>query len=298
MEVALSYKTISNNQPILCEIGESPIWLASHQSLFWVDTESFHIHKYSLLTQHHQRIKVPVAVTAIAPTQSLDWLAATKTGLYRCDFSFKDFEFILDPTEGIEHIRINDAVNCPNGNLWFGTMNEQQLDQPDGCIYRYQAKAHTLSQLDDNYAVANGIAFNAKLKRAYISNMFRGQVIELQMNSDWSAVINKRVFIQFEEQQGLPDGLTTDNMGNIHVCHWDKGCISIYNPLGQRLDVIDLPAQHATRCTFGGENLNSLFITTAWYGMTDQAKDEQPLSGSTFVMPAPFLGKVEHVFSG
>ena len=31
----------------LCEIGESPIWLASDQCLFWVDTESFHIHQYS-----------------------------------------------------------------------------------------------------------------------------------------------------------------------------------------------------------------------------------------------------------
>ncbi|WP_186294791.1 SMP-30/gluconolactonase/LRE family protein [Vibrio algivorus] len=294
----MSYKTIPTNQPLLCEIGESPIWLASHQSLFWVDTENFHIHKYSLPTQYHQKIKVPVAVTAIAPTQNSDWLVATKTGLYRCDFNFKHFEFILDPTEGIEHIRLNDAVNCPNGDLWFGTMNEEQLNQPDGCIYRYQAKTHNLSQLDESYAVANGITFNENLKRAYISNMFKGQVIELQMNHDWSAVINKKVFIQLEEQQGLPDGLTTDNMGNIHVCHWDKGCISIYNPRGQRLDVIDLPVQHATRCTFGGENLNLLFITTAWYGMTDQARDEQPLSGSTFVIPAPFLGKVEHFFSG
>ncbi|RCS70805.1 SMP-30/gluconolactonase/LRE family protein [Vibrio casei] len=287
----------------LCEIGESPIWLASDQCLFWVDTESFHIHQYSPSLELHQVTTVPVAVTAIAPTTNQNWMAATKHGLYRCNRTFEHFEFIADPTEGKRDIRLNDAVNCPNGDLWFGTMNEQQLDQPDGCIYRYQARDHSIQQLDQDYSVANGIAFNPELKRAYVSNMFKGQVIELQMNHDWSTVLHKRVFIQLKEHQGLPDGLTTDAMGNLYICHWNKGCISIYNSLGELLHTIELPVKHATRCTFGGKNLDSLFITTGWYEMTEQERVIQPLSGRTFVcrgavIPSPFCGKEEYTFLG
>lgn len=296
-------KTIDLIPSPLCEIGESPIWLASEQCVFWVDTENNSIHQYSPTLEQHQVTTVPVAVTAIAPAANQSWLAATKHGLYRCNKTFEQFEFIADPTEGQKDIRLNDAVNCPNGDLWFGSMNEAHLEQAESCLYRYQASDHSIQQLDHHYSVANGIAFNAELKRAYVSNMFKGQVIELQMNHDWSTVLHKRVFIQFKEHQGLPDGLTTDAKGNVYVCHWDKGCVSIYNPLGERLHKIELPVKHATRCTFGGENLDSLFITTGWYGMTDQERVIQPLSGRTFVckatvIPSLFCGKEEYPYLG
>ncbi|WP_311567182.1 SMP-30/gluconolactonase/LRE family protein [Photobacterium arenosum] len=278
-----------------CEIGESPIWLASEQTLFWVDTEHNCIHQYSLKTKTHSVTDVPVAVTAIAPASS-GWLAATKTGLYRCHADFSGFEFIADPTEGLAGIRLNDAVNCPSGDLWFGSMNESHLEQADGCLYRYRADTHTISQLDCGYAVANGIAFNARLKRAYVANMFRGQVIELQMNDDWTAVLNKRVFIQLPEQEGLPDGLTTDALGNLYVCHWNKGAVSIYNPEGKCIHLEALPAKHATRCTFGGDKLDILFVTTGWYGMSEQERSELPLSGRTFVMPSLFEGNTDSIF--
>ncbi|UIP30625.1 SMP-30/gluconolactonase/LRE family protein [Photobacterium sp. TLY01] len=282
---------------IPCEIGESPIWLASAQTLFWVDTEDHRIHQYSLATKTHRATEVPVAVTAIAPARS-GWLAATKTGLYRCQADFTGFEFIADPTEGLPGIRLNDAVNCPNGDLWFGSMNEAHLEQADGCLYRYEAGTHRISQIDSDYAVANGIAFNATLKRAYVANMFRGQVIELQMSDDWTAVLNKRVLIQLPEQEGLPDGLTTDAHGNLYVCHWNKGAVSVYNPQGHCIHLEELPVKHATRCTFGGDRLDMLFVTTGWYGMSEQDRSEQPLSGCTFVLPAPFSGKADSFFSG
>ncbi|QUJ70000.1 SMP-30/gluconolactonase/LRE family protein (plasmid) [Photobacterium sp. GJ3] len=281
----------------LAEIGESPIWIASEQCLYWVDTERNCIHQFFPANQHENTRLVPVPATAIAPTSNGGWLVATKQGLYRCDARFCDFEFVGDPTEGQPDLRLNDAVNCPNGDLWFGSMNDTVLERPDGCVYRYDARHHQITQLDQGYAVANGIAFDSARQRAYVANMFCGQVMRLQMRDDWSEVLSKQVFIQLPDDAGLPDGLTTDSAGNLFVCHWNQGRVSVFNPEGQHIHQIQLPVRHATRCTFGGPHLDQLYITTGWFSMSDAERSEQPLSGRTFVIPSPFPGKTEPVFN-
>jgi len=71
-----------------------------------------------------------------------------------------------------------------------------------------------------------------------------------------------------------------------------------YTPDGEIDQVIKLPVSRPTSCAFGGENLQTLYITSARDGLSDAALDRQPMAGSLFAMevktpglPVPEFGK-------
>jgi sugar lactone lactonase YvrE len=46
--------------------------------------------------------------------------------------------------------------------------------------------------------------------------------------------------------------------------------------------VVELPVSLVTSCTFGGKDLDQLFITTASVGLNDSERAAQPLAGAVF----------------
>jgi sugar lactone lactonase YvrE len=80
---------------------------------------------------------------------------------------------------------------------------------------------------------------------------------------------------------------------------WNGNAIARFDPeTGKLISKIEVPAHNVTSCSFGGENLDVLYITTARVDMTDAELKEYPLAGSIFkVVPGvkgvknPFFGK-------
>ena len=66
---------------------------------------------------------------------------------------------------------------------------------------------------------------------------------------------------------------------------------------GEKLFHFSLPVGRVTSCTFGGENLEDLYITSAKVGLTEEALKSQPLAGALFVIPnCGFKGKAAFEF--
>lgn len=64
--------------------------------------------------------------------------------------------------------------------------------------------------------------------------------------------------------EGYPDGHTIDADGNLWVAVFSGSCVLKIDPVeGKVLDKILVPAPQVTSVTFGGENLDILFVTTA-----------------------------------
>lgn len=94
---------------------------------------------------------------------------------------------------------------------------------------------------------------------------------------------NRHKIIDFKGQPGRPDGMTIDEEGFLWIAHWDGGCISRWNPNnGERIDKIDIPAWNVTSCFFGGENLDTLYITSARINTRKDILDRYPNAGSLF----------------
>lgn len=94
----------------------------------------------------------------------------------------------------------------------------------------------------------------------------------------------RRVFIQLDVAQGVPDGAIVDWDG----CYWLAQAggwrIARYTPRGELDRLIQLPVQIPTSLCFGGADGRTLFITTARYSLSEEALSTQPLAGSILAL--------------
>ena len=77
---------------------------------------------------------------------------------------------------------------------------------------------------------------------------------------------------------------TTKNGSIINLFHLENtsGAYVEIIDFGCRLTKIVVPAPHVASCAFGGYKLDTLYITTARAGLSEEQLEEYPLSGSVF----------------
>lgn len=81
---------------------------------------------------------------------------------------------------------------------------------------------------------------------------------------------------------GLPDGMTIDTDGNLWLALFGGSCVLKIDPRkGVALQKVEIPVSQVTSVTFGGPNLDILFVTTGWLDFNGEQK---PPAGSTFMV--------------
>jgi sugar lactone lactonase YvrE len=73
------------------------------------------------------------------------------------------------------------------------------------------------------------------------------------------------------------------------------GCVARFAPDGSVDRVLDLPCTAPTSCAFGGEDLRTLFVTSARFGLPDDRRDH-PDEGALFAVEPGVAGLAEHLF--
>ena len=279
------------------EVGETPIWIPDEQAMYWIDLEGSAVHRYDPTTGERKNWTLDAAVTALARRASGGWILATKTGLVFWDQEANTTEFIADPTADREAIRFNDTAVDRQGRLLAGTANVQQFEAPDGVVYRLDADL-SLHEIDDGYAVVNGMGFSPDGKTLYATDMFNNRIIVLDYDTEAGTVSNRRTFVEVPAEEGLPDGLIVDADGFVWSAHWAGARVTRYDPDGRIERQIPVPATNATCLAFGGADMNELYITTAWFFMTDEERQAQPQAGDMFRIKTDVTGLVEPEFAG
>lgn len=112
------------------------------------------------------------------------------------------------------------------------------------------------------------------------------------------AITNRRLFARFGEGEGVPDGATVDVDGGYWVAHFDGGRITCFTPTGVVDRVIEMPVPRPTSCSFGGPELDVLYVTSAAYGLSQRAAAGAPASGNLFALRVGTHGLPEPVFAG
>jgi sugar lactone lactonase YvrE len=279
------------------ELADSPLWVPAEQALYWVDIEGNCIYRFDPVTREYQIIHVDMAVTALEQRASGGWITATKTGLAFWESHRNTFSFIGDPEADTPHVRFNDGVICRQGRFLIGTINEQVLESPDGSLYRLDPDG-SIYKLDTGFAVVNGMALSPDNRTLYLVDMFHSLIYAYDYDPATGAVAHRRPFVRMPRETGLPDGLTVDSEGFLWVAHWDGWRVTRYDPSGQMEREIRLPVQNVTSVAFGGANLDELYITTAWYGLSQAQRKEQPLAGDLFRLKTNIKGLTEPAFAG
>jgi sugar lactone lactonase YvrE len=95
---------------------------------------------------------------------------------------------------------------------------------------------------------------------------------------------------------GGPDGSAMDADGFLWNARYGGGLVVRISPEGEVVETVELPVSQPAACTFGGEDLMTLYITTARQRLDAGALERQPLAGHVFRLKVDVLGISEAHF--
>ena len=190
--------------------------------------------------------------------------------------------------------RINDGKTDLKGRLWFGTMDNPERKIKNGSLYCLDKKL-TLHKVDKKYYITNGPAFINNDTFLHTDSGLK-TIFKIKINKKFK-IIKKIKFLKFSKKEGSPDGMTIDSKKNIWICHYGGACITVYNLKGKRIHKVNLPAKNITNCTFGGNNINEIFVTSALKGMKKNEFKKYNFSGSLFNIKTNIKGVISKPFN-
>jgi sugar lactone lactonase YvrE len=268
------------------ELGEGPVWVERDAALWFVDIKGRHLHRFDPLSGQRHSWDAPEQPGFVVPLRSsggrdsrLRLLAGLKTGLHEFDPQTGQFTLFATVEPHLPDNRLNDGAVSADGTLWFGSMDDLET-RPTGSLYRLGPDGRSVP-LDSGYVVTNGPAFSPDARTFYHTDS--GQRLVYAFDRDeFGALSNRRVFAQIEPEGGFPDGTAVDAEGCLWIGMWDGWCVRRYSPSGELLSRIRVPCAKVTKVAFGGSDYSSVFVTTAWTGLSPTQRAEQPLAGDLF----------------
>ena len=142
------------------------------------------------------------------------------------------------------------------------------------------------------------MAWSADNKRFYFIDSTTYKVDSYSFDLKTGNIKFETTVITIPENMGMPDGMCIDKEGMLWIAHWNGFAVRRWNPInGHLLLTIELPVPQVTSCTFGGKNLDELFITTAKTGLSDEQLKQYPESGHLFTIKTSVKGKFSEKFA-
>jgi sugar lactone lactonase YvrE len=207
---------------------------------------------------------------------------------------------VVDPESDKPGNRFNDGTCDCKGRFWAGTMSKS-LDsgagdlRPMGSLYCMDSDCNITKKID-KVMISNGIGYSPdNLTMYYIDSPTR-EVAAFDFNENSGEICNKRCVVKVAEGVGMPDGMAVDADGMLWVAMWGGGSVVKYDPKsGQMLEKIEIPAKSVTAMTFGGKNMDEMFVTTA---KLDTDLNKYPDAGGVFRIKMDVKGQLTYKFKG
>lgn len=274
------YQTLSVPTSLL---GEGPVWDEQKQRVFWLDILNNTIHCYYPATKAYRYWSASDMVGAIVLGEDDHLVAALRSGFTFVDLSTGKEIPIVDPEVHSPDNRFNDGKCDPAGRFWAGTMALSEKVEA-GNLYMLDQDLTCTLKLPE-VSISNGLAWTADARTFYYIDTPTQSVVAFDFSLTTAKITNKRAVIDIPKGEGFPDGMCIDTEGKLWIAHWDGWQVARWDPLsGKKLESIRLPVARITSCTFGGEKLQDLYITSAKVGLSAKQLAEQPLAGSLFVV--------------
>lgn len=189
-------------------------------------------------------------------------------------------------------VRMNDGGTAPDGSFYCGSMAYDQRHEA-GSLYRLAPDGAVTLALA-GVTISNGLDWSPDGSLAYYNDTPTGRIGVFDWSPD-TGLTGLRTFAEIPSADGYPDGLTVDSDGGVWVALYAGGAVRRYTPDGRLDEVITVAADRVTACTFGGDDLSQLFITTS---REDLAPGEDPLAGSIFTVTPGVTGLPVTPFAG
>jgi sugar lactone lactonase YvrE len=188
--------------------------------------------------------------------------------------------------------RMNEGGCDPDGRFYCGSMAYDRTPGA-GALYRLDRDRSARVVLE-HVTISNGLDWSPDGSCAYYNDTETYRVDVFDYDGD-AGLANRRVFARVEPDDGRPDGLTVDAEGGVWVALNKGGAVRRYTSGGELDAVVEVPPRQVTACTFGGERLDHLYLTTSRENLP---QGEDPLAGSLFRADVGVRGLPAREFAG
>jgi sugar lactone lactonase YvrE len=276
-------------------LGESPVWDAAHDALWWIDIHGRSVHRW---TPRHGHGAWPLAeqVGCIGLCEGGGLVAGTRSGFVRLDPASGRREPIADVLSGRPDVRFNDGRADRHGAFWSGTVHERR-EVGGAALYRL-APDGTVRVACANVTVSNGIAWSPDGRTMYFADSHVREVYAFDVDPATGLVAERRLLLRFDPEWGMPDGATVDAEGHLWIAGIGGACVLRIRPDGVLDRRLGMPVSQPTSCTFGGPGLRTLYVTSARMKLDDAGLAREPLAGSVFALDTGVAGLPEPSYRG
>ncbi|MBN9315316.1 MAG: SMP-30/gluconolactonase/LRE family protein [Devosia sp.] len=270
-------------------VGESIIWVAAEQALYWVDIVGSRIHRFVPESGEHQIWPTPEYPTSIGLRKAGGFIVGLRqrVALWTPGGSFETFAV---PEPELPGNRLNEGAVAPDGSYWVGTMAEnigpdgtpQPMSGKTGRLYRIAPDGTVTALCDDRFGITNTMVWTDD-RRFITADTIANQLYQYDLVAQ-TTLSNRRPLLG-PIDRGLPDGSTRDADGvvfNARVA--GGGAIARIDAASGRIDYLDLPCKSPTSCCFGGRGLDVLYVTSARFGMTANELEDNLTDGALFAV--------------
>ncbi|WAL58077.1 SMP-30/gluconolactonase/LRE family protein [Thermocoleostomius sinensis] len=275
-------------------LGECPLWDADRQLLYWVDILNHRVHEFNPSTGNDRFFEVGDVVGPIALAGEHRLIMAQRDHIAFLDTQSGQVLPILVVEADKPNNRFNDGKCDRQGRFWFNSMSE---DEEQAALYRYDPDG-SLHLMETGLTIGNGLDWSLDNTTFYHTDSKPHLIYAYDFDANSGSIDNRRVLIDLSHETFEPDGLVVDSEGCIWSAMWNGWCVIRFDPDGNEMMRVDVPVQRPTCCTFGGEELTNLYVTTASVGLSQQDIQKSVEAGDLFCLKTDVSGRPAPAFAG
>lgn len=269
-------------------LGEGPLWDADRDTMWWVDIKRARLYRHVPARDATGFLQFDRRITAVGLAPDGRFVACGDEGFTMIDPTSGAIQLIARPTGEAHGNRFNDGKVDLQGRFWAGTMDDAE-EQASGALHCLEADG-SVRRVAEGFRVPNGPAFDST-GGMYLADSALGLVYRYGPGAE-----ERTLFASFDEAQGYPDGMTCDAEDHLWIAFWDGACVRRLSPDGRIVAEVAMPVARPTSVAFGGENLATLFVTSASVGLDEAALAAQSLAGGLFAFEPGVVGVAPSIY--
>lgn len=246
-------------------LGEGPVWDAEQGALYWVDGTGRRVGNPSIWRLDARSGKtrnwvLDRDIGAMALRRDGNAVLALDDGFYFFDFATGKLDLIEKIAPDEPRSRLNDGKVDRRGRFFAGGMDDKE-ELPMCGLWRLDADL-SVHLVDDGIICSNGPCWSPDDRTFYFADTFQQVMWAYDFDSATGSVSNKREFASTRDDAGFFDGSTVDAEGYVWNALVIGGDLIRYAPDGTVERRIGMPVKNITSLTFGGENLDEIYVTS------------------------------------
>lgn len=240
-----------------CYVGENPLWNPDDGRIYWVDIENGRLFRAEHASGAHECFYEGPVIGGFTLHEdgSLLLFEADRIARLERDGRRRVLREGIDP----DMARFNDVIADPEGRVFAGTIG---ADERSGGLYRVDLDG-TITCVLKETGIANGMAFTGDERRFYWTCSTTRRIFAFDYERATGTLSNRTLFHEATEPGDGPDGLTVDAEDRLYSARWGGFSVARLGADGRVSERIALPVERVSSCTFGGPNLDVLYVTTA-----------------------------------